>query len=654
MHEPSPRCSLVKGEEIGAKGRVTFFSNLNPLALCAIALLTVALSAHATTLTVTNTDDNGTGSLRDTLAAATDGDTITFAVTGSIVLTSGELLVEKSITISGPGSDNLAVDGNASSRVFHIAPDQTVSITGLTITNGMTDEDGGGIYNDHGSLALSACAITGNSAGNGGGIYSDGFGGTADLMIDSSTINGNLATARLAAGGGIYNDQAMVTLNDCTIAGNFAIYGGAIHNDGENGAATLEITNCTIKNNTATIIGGGIDNDSVEGSTSVTIQAGTLSGNSARIGGGIYNDGFDKQSHARLTISNSILNGNSADVGGCIYNDSYIGDASLTINDSDLSDNSAANRGGCIYNEMAQGIGILTLNNTSFSGNSAGDSGGAIYNDQGVFFTINYCAISGNSAQKRGGGVYNDGSFQTTASLTINSSTLDENSASAGGAIFNDAEQGGTWLNINNSTISGNTASSDGSLASRGYGGGLASNGDNARIVSVDISNTTFSDNAASHAGGSIYNVGQNDPNIVLVTLANTILKSGPLGGNIFSNSATIESQGYNLSNDSGGGFLTGPGDQTNVDPMLGPLQDNGGPTFTHALLPGSPAIDAGDPNFAPPPMYDQRGTGFDRVVNGRLDIGSFELQTSKPVPSPRLGPPSRSRPIAMRRPTPP
>ena len=100
--------------------------------------------------------------------------------------------------------------------------------------------------------------------------------------------------------------------------------------------------------------------------------------------------------------------------------------------------------------------------------------------------------------------------------------------------------------------------------------------------------------------------------------------------------SGTITSDGYNLSSDDGGGFLIGPGDQINTDPMLGPLQDNGGPTLTHALLPGSPAIDAGDPSFTPPPFYDQRGPGFDRVVNGRIDIGSFEVQaTPTPTPTP-------------------
>ena len=83
-----------------------------------------------------------------------------------------------------------------------------------------------------------------------------------------------------------------------------------------------------------------------------------------------------------------------------------------------------------------------------------------------------------------------------------------------------------------------------------------------------------------------------------------------------------------------GTGNLVATGDQINTDPMLGPLQDNGGPTFTHALLPGSIAVDAGDPNFTPPTNYDQRGPGFSRVYNGRIDIGAFEVQPT-PTPSP-------------------
>src|SRR6266478_5867850 len=102
----------------------------------------------------------------------------------------------------------------------------------------------------------------------------------------------------------------------------------------------------------------------------------------------------------------------------------------------------------------------------------------------------------------------------------------------------------------------------------------------------------------------------------------------------------TVTSLGYNICSDNGGDLLNGPGDQINTDPLLGPLQDNGGSTFTHALLLGSPAIDAGDPNFSPPPFNDQRGCP--RVINARIDIGSLERQplgrscvTSRPRPTP-------------------
>jgi hypothetical protein len=129
------------------------------------------------------------------------------------------------------------------------------------------------------------------------------------------------------------------------------------------------------------------------------------------------------------------------------------------------------------------------------------------------------------------------------------------------------------------------------------------------------------------------------------VSLANTILKTGATGANIFNDSGTVSSLGYNLSNDTCGGFLIGPGDQANTDPILGPLQDNGGPTLTHALLSGSPAINSGDPNFTPPPLYDQRGPGFNRVANGRIDIGSFEAQGSAPRALPRPRPTAKPRP---------
>ena len=72
---------------------------------------------------------------------------------------------------------------------------------------------------------------------------------------------------------------------------------------------------------------------------------------------------------------------------------------------------------------------------------------------------------------------------------------------------------------------------------------------------------------------------------------------------------------------------MTAPGDRINTDPMLGPLQPNGGPTYTHELLTGSPAIDTGDPNFTPPPSYDQRGSPYARVFDGRIESGHWRCR---------------------------
>ena len=164
-------------------------------------------SVHAATITVTSTADSGTNTLREALANAANGDTINFTVAtpATITLTTGQLLVSNSVTILGPGSANLAVNGNAASRVFNITNAVTVVITGLTVTNGLVSADaGGGIYNDSSTLTVSNCTISGNSAGDGGGIFSDGFSGSATLKVTDSTISGNSATS--GNGGGIYND----------------------------------------------------------------------------------------------------------------------------------------------------------------------------------------------------------------------------------------------------------------------------------------------------------------------------------------------------------------------------------------------------------------------------------------------------------------
>jgi predicted outer membrane repeat protein len=212
--------------------------------------------------------------------------------------------------------------------------------------------------------------------------------------------------------------------------------------------------------------------------------------------------------------------------------------------------------------------------------------------------------------------------------MTIQDSTISGNTALGGD--LQGGEGGGISGNnntITNSTITGNSAL---------RGGGVAGGG--------NIAHTTFSNNSASRDGGALYLTSP-------LELGNTILKAGASGVNIFNNGGSFITHGYNISSDNGGGFLNGPGDQINTDPMLGPLQDNGGPTLTHALLPGSRAIDAGDPNFTPPPDYDQRGPGFVRVFNGRIDVGSFEVQPT-PTPTPTLTPTATATPTPTATPT--
>jgi len=254
------------------------------------------IGLQAGTITVTNTNDSGRGSLRQALADANDGDTIDFAVTGSVGLTSGELLVNSSITISGPGVDNLTVDGNATYRVFHVSPGETVTISDLTITSGdasgeYPDNDGGGIYNDHATLTINNCAIIGNTAANfGGGIYSNGGYKipNAVLSISNSTLSGNSAEQ---SGGGIFNNGAFsghadLQISNSTVSGNSAVEdGGGIYNAGNAGESTLEVGNSTFSGNSAQLSGGGIYNYGPFGIATVQITEVTFANNIARSSG---------------------------------------------------------------------------------------------------------------------------------------------------------------------------------------------------------------------------------------------------------------------------------------------------------------------------------------------------------------------------------
>ncbi len=238
------------------------------------------------------------------------------------------------------------------------------------------------------------------------------------------------------------------------------------------------------------------------------------------------------------------------------------------------------------------------------------DDGGGILNQEQL--TLTNTTITGNAAiglYSDGGGIYSS----AAANLAVIGSTISGNSATfRGGGIFTNTYAPGFLASIVNSTVSGNLAGV--------YGGGLFN-----RNGVMFIQSSTITDNSAPLGQGSgVASLGN--------AYAFTELASSIVSGNAH-NSDVDYVDGPTNSFGSGGYNLIGNGnaldnfalsDQTLVtNPGVGPLADNGGPTWTHALLPGSPAIDRGDVAFLPPPYSDQRGEPFARVSAGRIDVGA-------------------------------
>jgi predicted outer membrane repeat protein len=344
----------------------------------------------------------------------------------------------------------------------------------------------------------------------------------------------------------------------------------------------------------------------------------TISNGNASFGGGIQNY------RSALTISNCVISGNQATfgAGGILSSSGYSGTATLTIINSALHRNFGGDVGGAIYQDGQDGDATLVLINSTINSNWVGTVGGAgIKNDgsptgNAIAFITN-CTFIGNSAAGRGGAIQNDG-VGGSVSLTVVNTTFIGNSAGGsdyGGAIFNDgSSHGHADATFINTTFSGNSAFLGGAICdSFIFGTGN---------MPLTLISCTFKDNLSTN-GGSIYNLDK-------LTIGNTILSAG-ISGTSISGSTNVISMGYNLSSDSANGVLTNVTDQINTDPLLSPLQDNGGPVLTHAPLPGSPAIDKGK-NLSEA-IIDARGFPrmFDdpAVLNANggdgTDIGAFE-----------------------------
>lgn len=312
--------------------------------------------------------------------------------------------------------------------------------------------------------------------------------------------------------------------------------------------------------------------------------------------------------NANLVLDDVLMTFNQATgYGGALWASSL--ETTLTIRNSVLSGNFAEVSGGAIYVDDTGGP--LLIQNTRITGNNAGVAGGGVYlYDPDADTTIEDSTIAGNTAATgRGGGIY---VFDTDGGThTVRNTTVSGNSAVAGGGIF--LYQPGDPVVIENSTISGNQATA-------GNGGGIYlynfyANG------SLSVEHTTVAGNSATDSGGGIFNEFGGtvalDQSIVGDNTAGADPDLGTGDSSFDVRFSLVENPGAASINNNGGNIF-------NQDPQLGPLQDNGGPTETHLPAGASPAVNAGDPAFTPPPSTDQRG--FPRVVDGRIDMGSVEV----------------------------
>jgi predicted outer membrane repeat protein len=519
-------------------------------------------------ITVTNTNDSGAGSLRQAIANAAAGDTIAFAsnlANQTITLTTGQLTINKNLTIDGAGAANLKISGNNASRVFEVQALQG-TFRNLIIANGLVDGNtelsaGGGIKTgDSGTiLTVDNCQFNNNVAGHGGGAIFSGFKGNA--TVTNSKFNGNIGTGgNTERGGGAIATKSAGSLvvKGSEFTNNKGINGGAINSL----LGTLTVENSIFKNN-----------DTTAGSSGSGVMG---------YGGAIYTDG--------------------ANASGPNFDYGLIG-GNITIRNSQFDGNTGAGQGGALF-LFAYYSDQINIENTTITNNTVikdtkGDAFGA-----GVRIGI---SVGRYGSQPPTGGQF-----------TIKNSTIANNTAlSQGGGLWVGENSKGS---ITNSTFSRNKADDS---QGNGLGGAmLFANGSNP----VSVTNTTIAYNSAGFQGGAFWGGGNN---ITLTnTIVGYSTAGNPWGVKINTGSQFSDG-GSNIQwppkhpTDASDMNITSSPSLIIADPKLDPiLKDNGGGLLTHALLIGSPAINTGTTTTA---TTDQRG--FNRDSNP--DIGAFEYNAT-------------------------
>ncbi|WP_436794005.1 right-handed parallel beta-helix repeat-containing protein [Actinospongicola halichondriae] len=552
-------------------------------------LVTGAAPAGAATFTVdTNSDTvaaDGLTSLREAIDGASDGDTITFdpSVTGTITLSLGQITIDDAITVDGPGEDTLSISGNGASRIFYINAGGTVTIDGLTLEDGREGgSSGGAVRSEETDLTITDSRFEDNYAnGSGGAVFIDG----ADLTVSGSTFYDNAA----GQGGGVavVNDGG-TSVTDTMFDDNFANgNGGGMYVDESTGAT---FTNVTFVDNFGGSDGGGLFTG--DNSAEVLITGSEFTDNFAGSDGG---GATFEDMGADITIENTTVSGNAApdDQAGGLFFYYADEDITITVRNSTITDNVANTGGGINFysDDGANGVGTLRIIDTTVDGNEAYSDGGGVRLYAAGDLEIIGSTISNNSADTSGGGINVE---DTDGETTIVNSTISGNQATYYGGGLNLSSSGD--LSLLHSTITDNYSGGDGG----GEGGGLY-----LRFTDAVIDHTIISGNDTDRDGPDIDINGDIDVSVSHSIIGEVSDPNGHLD-DVTNNALGV------------------------TDPGLAPLADNGGPTFTHAILDGSPALDTGDPAFAAPPATDQRGES--RVSGDGIDKGAYERQVAPPA----------------------
>jgi hypothetical protein len=552
------------------------------------------------TLTVFNLNDHGPGSLRAAISASSAGDTINFAPNlagGTINLTTGELpVISHDLTVQGLGSGSLTINGLNRARVFETAGGTSVSISGLTITNGFarvtpTDAGFGGAILGPGTLTVNDVAFINNTSATGGGVL-DAFGSATDTL----------------------------TFTNCIFRGNRALsgFGGAIGT-----TDTLTVTGSSFTDNAAPGGGGAIDYF-IGTTTPVSTKA--------------------------LTVTNDTFTGNVGANGGAIYaNDSpTAGTLTIAVDQSTFTNNQATGAltvtgdsgfGGAIDSFLRLSMtatASVTISNSTFTGN-LGNYGAGIdstlrtADSSSGTYTLTNVTSSGNTGT-RGGGFYNEvlsgGSGSIT--VTVDSSTLDDNATAGvkvmdtmgasrlvsgdGAGAFNTLAAVGGPLTVRytNDTIANNSAEvtgTDPGLTANGGGFYVENNGGGSPSVSLDSLTVAYND--AATGGGGLFS------GFTGLMVRNTIVASNTTGGTGADVNGSVNSLGTNLIGNTSGSSGWVGSDLQNVDAKLSTLLNNGGPTRTIALLADSPAVGTGSTTLTTDQAGNMRSTP--------TDIGALE-----------------------------